>query len=535
MPEELPVNLSDPKLFSKRNLKSFILVLGGLLGIIGIYYLFSNVNFSSPGGGMPPGLPPDGGLPPLDGGLGGGFGGGLGMFGGFNIWPLWGTLVQVSSGELVIAISVFGLFALFAWIIFKKAAPRSRFYLILFFGLVLMIGTNLIHGWETGIYEPIGGGSEIYYDAIQIDNLFDFIRNFVLLQPSLSLHAQTQPPGAVLFIYLFSLITEEPAFIAIMLATVATVGSAFFIRGIFKRWYGRDLPDYTVCLFLLLPAVQVYYLANIYAIVAMLILGVIYFYLHQKPVISLIGGISCLFLVTFTSFLSTFIILCLFLFEAFAFIKGGMLKRSKMKELGLWRWVTALLGSFRKFLVMIGVLVGIYAALYFFLGFNYLAAFSFASYLENPNGFMLISNPGNYFITRLQDVLDIVVFFGPVLFVLFRRGLKSLKAEAALAPQLQTELTSIERSTFAKMSLCSAAERYLLVIAALVALLILFLTGAPKKGETARICLFILPFLLIPVVEYFEKTGYSQAEKIKLLAFVFLQAVVLQVIATWLW
>ncbi len=516
-------------------MKSFLLALGSLLGIIGIYYLFNNVNLTSLGGGIQPGLPPGGGSAPPSGGSSGRFGGGFAMAGGFNLWPLWGSLVQVTGMGFLTAVAVFGLFLVSAWLIFKKVAPRARFYGILFFGLALIIGTNLIQGWETGIADTIGGGSNIYYDAINIDNILEFISNYLSLQPSLSLHAQTQPPGAVLFIYLLSLISEDPATIAIMLATIATIGSAFFLQGIFKRWYGKDLPDYTVFLFLLLPAVQVYYLANIYAIVAMLILGVIYFYLHPTRVLGIIGSITCLFLVTFTSFIATFMVICLVLFEIFAVIRRGTLKRGTMRAMGTWGWIKALVTSFRKCLIILGAVVAIYSGLYYFLGFNYLAAFSYASYLENPNGFMLLADPANYFVTRLQDVLDIAVFFGPVLFVLCRRGLKSLKAEAAIMPLASPDGIPKERFAPHKQTLSSAAERYLLVVAALVALLILFLTGAPKKGETARICLFILPFLLIPVIEYIEKAGYTQGEKMKLLALVFFQAVVMQVIATWLW
>ena len=49
---------------------------------------------------------------------------------------------------------------------------------------------------------------------------------------------------------------------------------------------------YMIFLFLLLPAVQVYYLANIYALVVAFILGVIYFYFHQNRKKGIIGFIK---------------------------------------------------------------------------------------------------------------------------------------------------------------------------------------------------------------------------------------------------
>ena len=67
------------------------------------------------------------------------------------------------------------------------------------------------------------------------------------------------------------------------------------------------------------------------------------------------------------------------------------------------------------------------------------------------------------------------------------------------------------------------------------ALMLLFLTGASKKGETARIWTFVLPFALIPVLGYMEKSGMGRAERITLLTVVFIQAVIIHLFETWLW
>ena len=81
----------------------------------------------------------------------------------------------------------------------------------------------------------------------------------------------------------------------------------------------------------------------------------------------------------------------------------------------------------------------------------------------------------------------------------------------------------------------NSLKKYNLILAALIALGLLFLTGAPKKGETARICMFILPFLLIPVIAYIQKTNMSRRDKVVLLVLVFGQALFLQLIGSWLW
>ena len=80
-----------------------------------------------------------------------------------------------------------------------------------------------------------------------------------------------------------------------------------------------------------------------------------------------------------------------------------------------------------------------------------------------------------------------------------------------------------------------SSKKYNLVLSSLIALGLLFLTGAPKKGETARICMFILPFLLIPVITYIQRTNMSRRNKIILLALVFGQAVLLQLLGIWVW
>jgi hypothetical protein len=79
------------------------------------------------------------------------------------------------------------------------------------------------------------------------------------------------------------------------------------------------------------------------------------------------------------------------------------------------------------------------------------------------------------------------------------------------------------------------SQAYNLVFSSLIALLLLFLTGAPKKGETARICMFVLPFLLIPVLYYLDESQFSRIEKMKLLLLVFVQAIILQLFGQCIW
>ena len=482
---------------SRDNIKAYLLTIFGIAVIIALYYILTG-----PAAGMqPPGGPPSGsqsGQPPA---------GGSGL-GALNSWPLWGQLVLPSLLELTIGISIFIAFGLVVTYIYRQKGIRSSIYVIVLVGVLLIIATNLIHGWEIGIAQTIGGATEIFGDMIRVDSIIDFISNYEALQPILTTHAKTQPPGAVLFVYLLYLVLGSPDLIAIGLCVVAAVGSAFFIRGIVRQLFDEDYARYATLLYLILPAVQVYYLANIYAIVATLVLGVLYFYLYTDRRVAAVGTFLSLFLLTFITFLSVFMVFFLFIYE--------ILKANSEVEVSSFvnRLKAALMSIKYPFILSLSV-GAVYGLLLVTLGFNYINAFLYASALENPNGFMLLVNPIEYFTTRIQDILDIVIFFGPVLSVLAYRGFVMLREEAAQD--------------------VDSSKKYNIVLAALIVLGLLFLTGAPKKGETARICMFILPFLLIPVITYIQRTNMSRRDKIILLALVFGQAVLMQLLGIWVW
>ena len=341
-----------------------------------------------------------------------------------------------------------------------------------------------------------------------ITNPLSFIINFNSLQPSLSLHAQTQPPGATLAIYLFYSLLGDAGLVSIGILLVSALLSVFFIRKIFTRLFDQDTSGYISLLFLLLPAVQVYYLANIYALVATAFLGLLYCYLHENLMMRVAGSAFFLLLGTFMSFLFVYSFLFLFLFEV---LQSNRVEKGN----GILRRLRTLADQ-SQVLVLAVITIGmVYVALDMFFGFNYLEAFLYASSLENPSGFLLLSDPLAYFATRVEDVLDIAIFFGPVLGVLAFRGFSIMEE------RLEGNQTSSRTRN--------------LVIAALIALLLLFLTGAPKKGETARICMFILPVLLMPVAAYLEARAVTLQDKAKLLAVVFLQALIMQLLVYWIW
>jgi hypothetical protein len=486
-----------PGIFDRKHVRSYLWALLGMAAIALFYHVPSLLSaFRTPS------------MPPMRGGFPAGIGFGPGMIGFDSLWPLWGQLMLPSLAGVGLAIIAGVVVALAARRWEKRGFAKMGILAALAVGLVAILLTNLSHGWELGVVTPIGGVPEILTDAMAITNPLSFITNFNNLQPGLSLHAQTQPPGATLAIYVFYSFLGDAGLVSIGIFLVSALFSVFFIRGIFTRLFDQATSGYISLLFLLLPAVQVYYLANIYALVATAFLGLLYCYLHENAMVRVAGSIFFLLLGTFMSFLFVYSFLFLFLFEV-------LQSNRAQKRNGLLRGLRSLVGR-SQVLVLAAIAVGmVYVALDMFFGFNYIEAFFYASSLENPSGFLLLSDPLTYFATRVEDAMDIAIFFGPVL------GVLAFKGFSVMEEKLEDNRASSRTRN--------------LVLAALVALLLLFLTGAPKKGETARICMFIIPVLLMPVAAYLEASVITPKDKAKLLVIVFLQAIVMQLFVYWIW
>jgi hypothetical protein len=171
----------------------------------------------------------------------------------------------------------------------------------------------------------------------------------------------------------------------------------------------------------------------------------------------------------------------------------------------------------QRILITIAGLIGIYGILLFTLGFNYINSFTTAMAAETTQGWELITNPFEYFTTRVKNIMDILMFFGPVLIVLFYQGFRILKSKKLIDD--------------------SSAKLYHLVSAAIITLLIIFALGAYDHGETARAAMFIYPFLLIPVAIYIQKS-YNRISRFEfglLLFVVFSQAIFMQLVGFYIW
>jgi len=415
----------------------------------------------------------------------------------FSLPPLWPiSIVQlrpVGAWQLSIALATVALFAVATW---RLVRSRYRLREVIAFGIALVVATNMIHGWSRGIAAPIAydarsgvfvpissDGEQLYHDALGVSNPVQLLREYTDVQLTLHQHSRTHPPGAVLMFYMLIKLLRNPATIAIAIAAVALSLSLYFFRALLTRELNVSAGPYVTFLYALVPAVQIYYLANLDAIVATLLLGGVYLFL-RPGILSMVG--STLFFASglFLTFASIF---ALPLVTGFELLRLRTLRRSIALGLSL---------------------LAIYGMLYLVFGFNYWASFQIASRYENPRGFRGFAEPINFAFTRLENVAEIALFFGPFLGALLVRHLR-------------------RRRTWPDLDLLFGL--------AVGTLILMFLAGAYRTGETARSCMYALPYLFLPVAAYLSDRRPSERDQVLLASLVFGQAVAMQLAANYYW
>ncbi len=366
---------------------------------------------------------------------------------------------------------------------------QNRIWILIAGSFLLVLGTNLIAGPDLGLIVPISGGGEngfqYYHDAIKIQNALSFIAEFGRLQPTLHAHSLVHPPGPPITIFILVRLLGEPAFVSIAIAVISVSLSSIFFYSLLLTRVKPVTASYLTFLYMLIPAVQIYYLATIDALVASFLLGALYFFETENTYSRFIGTLVCLFLASYLTFAFIFVVPVLFMVE--------LLTRKTIKTFTL---------------VVLGVAI-LHGLIYILLGFNYFESYRFAASIERSKGFSVILDPLSFFLW-VQDVLAIVVFFGPFLTLLFFRGLP--------------------------ITVHNYRELFVLTIIAILLLLgVLSQLGTFPGGESARFSLYIYPYLLLPIAAYLDNIQINSHERFQLFGVVFLQSLVMQLTATYFW
>ena len=362
-------------------------------------------------------------------------------------------------------------------------------------GVVLLVLSNLLHGFTHGFVVPLATREGYYQLAPRIVDPLAFIRTYEANQLSYVVHAKTHPPGAVLTFTLLDWLFGSRAPIAAAIAFFSLPTSAYLLYRLLGTYYSRRVSQYTTLLFVLLPAIQIYYLASIDAIITTLMLATVYLFTRESRRATLAAFVPLL-VVSFQLFLFVFLLPIL---AGVAFFR-----REKLAPLS----------------AMVLGLVGFYLFVDVALGYNYINGFLIASNQQNPGGFMLFAEPARYVLTRFEDVAELALFFTPFLCLLAARGLGALWRDVGGRRLLEDRR---ER------------EPFVLAACALVAFAALLVAGVYHTGETARGAMFMYPFLLLPVAAAIRRIDSSWRGEWLLAAAVFGQTLVLQLVGGYLW
>lgn len=330
------------------------------------------------------------------------------------------------------------------------AKPKLAVTVLL--GVAFLLLSNLLHGVRYGIDYPTAsvgtGGIEYYHDAILIKGALWFLARFNDIQFELLEHARTHPPGPVLLYYVLHHALKYPQLISIAIGALSLgIGLPYLRRGMMLL-LGRDLSAGGLYLYSFMPAVMIYGIAALDAVVASLFLATLVEFIDDERRAA--PWLAALWLVLSLCF--TFA--ALFLLPVLAGFE--VLRRRRVA----------------RSLMVFGAAALLLYALWLTTGFDWFESFRRASAIENDKGFLLLANPRGYLWYRLGAVAEILIFFTPFMAVLAYQGLGKLRREHADA----FTLTWLGPSVLALM----------------------LLAGMLKIGEAARVCIFIVPYLMLP-------------------------------------
>lgn len=424
-----------------------------------------------------------------------------------KFWPISKFVVRLDRLPMPDAAA----YTLIALVVFAVAtayllrSDRTSVLPVVIAGVVLLVLTTLTHGVGPGLLRPLSAPGTYdraaigiadpggYYEAaVTVTDPVRFLETFEERQLTLPLHARTHPPGAVLTFYVFEVLLPNSLAVSLVFGTLSLALSALVLHRLLRTYYEGSVAQYTTYLFVLLPAVQIYYLTALDSLVTVALLGAVYCFTRDSPVTTTLGTFVCVFVASTQTFVFVFVL---------PVLAGlAVVRREKLAPLGM----------------VLVTLVGAYVLLAVVFGYDYLNSFSIASQQQNPEGFLLLAEPVRYVYTRIEDVAEILLFFTPFLVVLAARGARTL---------------------WRSLGGLSARDREPLVVfgVSVLSMLGLFAGGVYHTGETARGALFIYPFLMIPVATAVRAANATTRRRALLAAAVFGQALLMQLVGDYWW
>lgn len=340
---------------------------------------------------------------------------------------------------------------------------------------VLWIGLALTNGGLPGLSEGFRRDKDYQADVARFRTVPEIWRTYVERQPTLSVHGQTHPPGAVTVLWLLARVNgshlTRTCLVVVLLSAAGLLPVYALARACLDRW-GAEA---AALLWATTPAVALYGATCMDMIFAVPLVSSAAAFawgvrgrpdaLRQAVGWGLLSGIALAVGSLFT--FSAAVLAVTFLLTVALVSRRQPSERPRLLVLLGTTGVTCLL-----------LLLALRP-----LGFDWLNCLDTARRLDERL-FPATLSPSYWLLTRVKCLLDVVLLAGPATAALWLGGLR----RRAFAPPAEPEETPVPPRL-----LGVALSR-----AAAVVVLAFLLLGVYKIGETGRILLFLLP--LVPVL-----------------------------------
>jgi len=345
---------------------------------------------------------------------------------------------------------------------------------------------------------------EYYADLPKIKGLGNFLRDYVSLMPSLSLHAHTHPPGGDVFLYLIKRFIGRGVFIASLISVLVSNLSIIPFYYSVKLFLGKKALRLATLIWLFTPAIAYYSAVCMDGVFMFFMLWPIYFILrfYVKGKNPLTGGILAgiaLSLASFMTFSASYIILFYIILTGFCILK----RRENAAGLFFYSLTTGI------------VLLFFYLALYYILGFNVLACLDEARAKDFVNYTPVFYSVKQYIYSRSANFIGYLAFMGfassGIFCLFFSKKIRRLQMG-------NSELRAI-------------------IYAAVITMLEMNLGGLYNL-ETGRIWIYLSPLFIAPVAETIniisDSTGRNNFDT-QLLCLIFIQTLIGEILFYTFW